>query len=300
LIIAIAVLWAMPKNARAQLYVSQEPFGKPGFVSEYNATTGDVLIREFIPELVDPHGLALLSSTQFPHGFLFVAETIEDVVGKYDAKTGGAINASFITGLKYPEALAVLDDSLFVTNDYFDINEVGKYNAITGAVIKAKFITRGLYGPNGLAVLDKTLFVSSIGGTGPTGTVGKYNAVTGAVINAILITGLDRPTAIAVKAKAHEHGYGVVDELFVAARDGTVGKYDATTGGAIKAKFITGLHEPSALAVLGDTLFVASLGDGRDGSGTVGTYDAKTGDAIKAKFITGLDLPQGIAVKSPE
>jgi DNA-binding beta-propeller fold protein YncE len=187
----------------------------------------------------------------------------------------------------------VLDDSLFVAHFSTEIDEVGKYNAITGAKIKAKFVTQGLDGPNGLAVLGNTLFVSSIGGTG---TVGKYNAITGAVINATFITALDRPpTAIAVKPKAHEHGYGVVDELFVADRD-TVGKYDATTGKVINAKFITGLHDPRGLAVLGDTLFVTNFESGGD-SGTVGKYDATTGATINAKFITGLEQPQGIAVK---
>jgi hypothetical protein len=300
LIIAIAVLWVMPKNARAQLYVSQQPFGKPAFVSEYNASTGKVRDRHFIPELNGPRGLAVFGPTEFPDGFLFVADLLNDEVGKYDAKTGAPINASFITGIISPDALAVLDDSLFVAHFDFDIDEVGKYNASTGAPIKVKFITRGLNGPIGLAVLGNTLFVLNLGGTSPSGTVGKYDAIKGAVINATLITGLDRPSALAVKAKA-EHGFGVVDEVFVADRDGTVSKYDAKTGGAINAPFIKGLHEPSALAVLGDTLFVASLGDGsQEDSGTVGTYNAKTGEAINAKFITGLNNPSGLAVKSPK
>jgi hypothetical protein len=50
LIIAIAVLWVMPRNARAQLYVSQSPFGPEGsgFVSEYDATTGGAINANFI------------------------------------------------------------------------------------------------------------------------------------------------------------------------------------------------------------------------------------------------------------
>jgi hypothetical protein len=45
---------------------------------------------------------------------------------------------------------------------------------------------------------------------------------------------------------------------------GVVGKYDAKTGAAINASFITGLSNPQGLAVSGNTLFVA------DEFGTVG------------------------------
>ena len=82
--------------------------------------------------------------------------------------------------------------------------------------------------------------------------------------------------------------------LFVANfGSGTVGEYDATTGAAINANFITGLNRPVGLALLGNTLFVAN-----HGSGTVGKYNATTGAAINANFITGLNTPVGLAVKS--
>jgi hypothetical protein len=72
----------------------------------------------------------------------------------------------------------------------------------------------------------------------------------------------------------------------------TVGKYDATTGEAINANFITGAGLPTALALLDNALFVANQ------SGTVGKYDATTGEAINANFITGLQFPTGLGVKS--
>jgi len=73
---------------------------------------------------------------------------------------------------------------------------------------------------------------------------------------------------------------------------GTVGAYDATTGTAIKADFITdpGNSSPS-LALSGNTLFVANFN-----GGTVGTYDATTGAAINANFITGLAGPLALAL----
>ena len=42
-----------------------------------------------------------------------------------------------------------------------------------------------------------------------------------------------------------------------------VSEYDATTGGVIKASFIMGLNLPVALALSGNTLFVASATEDR-------------------------------------
>ena len=65
--------------------------------------------------------------------------------------------------------------------------------------------------------------------------------------------------------------------------NGTVGEYDATTGAAINASFITGLSFPWGLALSGNNLLVAN-----SASNTVGEYNAATGAAINAIFITGL------------
>jgi hypothetical protein len=63
----------------------------------------------------------------------------------------------------------------------------------------------------------------------------------------------------------------------------TVGKYDANTGAAINANFITVLSGPMGLALSADgtVLFVAN-----DSNGSVGEYNAATGAAINANFIT--------------
>src|SRR5258707_1052328 len=101
-LIAAAALWAMPKNARAQLYVTEFPQGGAiGVVGKYDATTGAAISATFITGLNRPGGLAVLGNT------LFVANSGGGTVGKYDAKTGAAINATFITGLNRPEGLAV-------------------------------------------------------------------------------------------------------------------------------------------------------------------------------------------------
>ena len=103
-----------------------------------------------------------------------------------------------------------------------------------------------------------------------------------------------------------------------------MGKYLATTGAAINARFITGLDGPIGLALKGNTLFVANSGSGTVGTagggggsfqsqttGTQGrvdlgfsglaasnlaTYHANTGAAINLDFITGLSAPEGLTL----
>jgi DNA-binding beta-propeller fold protein YncE len=108
-LIAFAALWAMPRNARAQLYVTQDS-GGTSFVSEYGTKTGEVINASFIPGLNLPRGLAVKGNP------LFVSNLGTNAVGKYDATTGAAINATFITGLDQPVGLAVLGNTLFVAN----------------------------------------------------------------------------------------------------------------------------------------------------------------------------------------
>src|SRR5260370_13200400 len=115
----------MPRNAHAQLYVTDGP---AGVVRQYEATTGAAVNANFITVLTDPDGLAVSDNT------LFVANP--NTVGKYDPITGAAINASFITGLTHPNprGLAVVGNTLFVPT-YFG-HTVGKYDRTTGAAIR--------------------------------------------------------------------------------------------------------------------------------------------------------------------
>jgi hypothetical protein len=70
--------------------------------------------------------------------------------------------------------------------------------------------------------------------------------------------------------------------LFVSNASGdTIGEYDATTGAAINANFITGLTEPFGIAVSGNNLFVLNAGNN-----TIGEYDATTGAVINAQLIS--------------
>ena len=72
-----------------------------------------------------------------------------------------------------------------------------------------------------------------------------------------------------------------------------VGKYDATSGAAVSANFVTGLSIATGMAILGNNLFVTSLTANK-----VGEYDATTGAAINANFITGfvINNPEDLAI----
>jgi hypothetical protein len=280
LLIGIAALWAMPRSARAQIYVSQEyPIAGTGTVSEYDATTGAVIKANFITGVIHPAGLVLSGNT------LFVASAVANggSVGTYDATTGAVLNASFITTgvnqVNQPFALALSGNTLFVS----DAGErISTYNATTGSPFTTVFspLISGLSNPYNLALSGNTLYVSQ--NYSGSSWVGAY-ATTGAVLNANFIT--TTPVGAFGLALSGNH-------LFVASGQdlGTgVAEYDATTGAVINANFITGIQYPMALAVVGNTLYMAQDEGPTLGTSFVSTYDATTGALINANFITGLN-----------
>jgi len=166
LLLCIAALWAMPRSAHAQLYVSENS----STVGEYNATTG-AAISSFTPitGLSIPEGIAVSGNN------LFVAQEDNNTVGEYNATTGAAINASFITGVSIPAGLALSGNNLFVASQS---GTVGEYDVSTNpaTLINANFIT-GLNSGNGayaLALSGNNLFVANLDGS----TVGEYNVST--------------------------------------------------------------------------------------------------------------------------
>ena len=221
LLIGVATLWAMPRSAHAQLYVSEFNFGTVG---EYD-TTGAVNTNfSIIMGLSDPNAPTVSGDN------LFVANAGSNTVGKYDANTGAVINATLIpvtAGLSNPAALAVSGNDLFVANHS---GTIGKYNVSTGAVNTTFSTITGLSNPYALALSGNDLFVVN----NVSGTVGEYDATTGAPIHANFIQG-NAPTGLAVLG----------NNLFLANTFGgsTVSEYDATTGNVINANFITGLGD---------------------------------------------------------
>ena len=193
-LIAIAVLWVMPRNAQAQLYSVTLPSlpGTIGTVSEYS-TKGKLLNANFITGLNNPVGIAVLDNN------LFVATYTSHVstIGKYDAATGGTVNANFITGLHLYGAHG---NALYGTIDPSYLSKyLSKYDASTGAVIDRAFIRV----PESIAVawLGHRLFLEKLRPHSDTATIGEYEAATGALINDKFITEVHSPTAdIAVKS----------------------------------------------------------------------------------------------------
>src|ERR1700733_520112 len=110
---AIAVPWAVPRNAHAQVYVTQVLLeSNAGFVSKYDVDTGHVINASFITGLTFPTGLAVSDKDNT----LFVASGLGNgTIGKYDATTGAPIDTNFITGLNAPLGLALSDNNLFDT-----------------------------------------------------------------------------------------------------------------------------------------------------------------------------------------
>ena len=80
----------------------------------------------------------------------------------------------------------------------------------------------------------------------------------------------------------------------------TIGEYDATTGVAINASLVSGLHGPWGIAVSGSHLFVVNYYSGSSGPGSIAEYDAITGAPINTALVTGLHEPTAIAVSGSD
>jgi hypothetical protein len=237
-LIAIAVLWATPRNAQAQqqaplteyLFVSQETGTYPDFwfVSKYNYLARGPVQRDFITGL-HPEGALAVSANA-----LFVVDKDYNRVGKYNFRTG-RFDASFIReGLESPTTATVSGNKLFVSSDnVYGIGHVGVYDANSGQVINTRLIT-GLGFVTALAVRGNTLLVAEVESSRRRPRVGTYVVDTGGVINPEFITGLNAFTGLAF----------VDNTLYAATYNGTVGKYEADTGKAINATLITGVQSP--------------------------------------------------------
>lgn len=135
-------------------------------VSEYDATTGQVLNANFITGVNEPEALSLSGND------LYVVNGGSSTVGVYNATTGAAINANLFTEINIPEGILVSGNIVYVTTF---AGTVADYNATTGAVINDSLIS-GLQDAQGLAISGNNLYVAS------GNVVGKYNATTGQAI----------------------------------------------------------------------------------------------------------------------
>ena len=287
-LIAIAALWALPRNAHAQLWVADADYRG---VYQFDPRTGDYN-HIFISGLGAPWGLAIRENT------LFVADAGYGQVGAYNATTGATINTGFITGLNFPTGVAVSGNILYVASyaAFGGDSVIGIYNARTGYPINPYLITGlGSHGAFAVATLGNNLYV-----TFPFGNVvGKYNAKTGATINANFISVNDPFGIVAVGGGLADSGgtLYVVSYGYAESGAGTIGTYNGRTGATINSDFITGLTEPYFAARLGFDLFVTNYG-GPVYGGVVGKYNAFNGYTINSLFLLNFGFPTGIAVRS--
>ena len=75
---------------------------------------------------------------------------------------------------------------------------------------------------------------------------------------------------------------------------GTVGEY-TDTGVTVNSSLISGLINPTGIAISGSDLFVANYNGGTFLNGTIGEYDT-SGATVNPSLISGLSGPQGLTV----
>ena len=301
-LIALAALSVLPKNAQAQLFVTQAVgSGSVGIVTQYSTHTrqSPITPNPLVTGLSNPLGLALTSDGKS----LFVSNNKTGVVGKYNVSDGSPDPAfESLTKLKGVTGLAVSTDgkTLYVASfgtvslSGPGTGTVGSYDAALGAkgTTNNPTFLPNLPGPTGLAYQANVLYVALCGNMlGQTGFITAYDATEGGAFNPNpLITGLSQPGGIALSG----------NELYVVNEgNGTVTKYKITgssTGFSVTesspAPFISNLNAPSGIAITGNSLFITlTLGQ------VVVEYDAKSGGQNDAAFETGLLGPAGIVVK---
>lgn len=284
LVPAVAALLALGRVAAADpaaIFVSEYNGGSPN-VPAYSVA-GAVASNYSAPAgFQDARGVAYNPA----NNTLYVADAITNKIRTFNATTGAETQLGFAnaSGLNCPIGLVLNAGVLYAANSR--ANTVTAYNAATGATVTTGFTSpAGLNAPFGLAVSATTLYVVNY----DAGSLAAFNLATGAAVAGFTpITGLNDPSGgVAL--------YG--NDLFVAdTYDNIVGEYDATTGLAINANFLTGVRYPVGLAVLGNQLLVAA-------DNTVGAYGipavATTGNvptSANASFLAGLNAPKFIAV----
>ena len=182
------------------------------------------------------------------------------------------INASLVSGLSGPFGIAVAGGEIYEVNQANQTVE--SFSAATGAPNPA-FTTINIAGasPSGIAFLRGFLYVVEQAND----QVSEWNT-DGTLVKRDFINSSGVTIA----------GFG--NDLYITTGS-AVAEYNATTGAAINANFITGLTGSFGVSLTpdGSTLYVTN-----NGAGTVGEYNAITGAAINASLITGLDAPLGI------
>lgn len=234
------------------LYVVNEsnpPGSLQGTVSEYNVLTGQPGFTISAGGGTEGAFIAVSGSN------LFVSDGDPGDVTQYNAFTGASgysLNGTAGTSASF---FAASGTSLFVAySDGGSTNYVAEYNAATGN--PGFTISSGIDIPSGLAVSGTALYIANYGNS----SIREFNAVTGSAGFVISPGGGSAVGQIAILG----------NELF-AFENNAIQEYNAATGMA-GFTISTGLSSPESMAVQGNQLFVANLGNA-----TVTVYNATTG-----------------------
>lgn len=161
---------------------------------------------------------------------------------------------------------------------------IGEY-AFDGSPINASLIS-GLSDPFDLTISGGDIFVDNY----RNGTVGEYT-IAGAPVNASLISGLNAPWGLAVIPDLVNSGDS---DVFVVNNAGYVDEY-TVSGGAVIAShpsLISGLNEPTGIAISGGDIFVAE-----QGSASIAEYTL-SGGPVNTSLISSLYDPMNLAITS--
>jgi len=211
---------------------------------------------------------------------IFVTNFGSGTVGEYTS-SGAPINPALISGLFEPFGIAISGDKLFVkTGDL-----VSEYTT-SGALVNQSLIS-GVNGRGNIALSGENFLVGHDHPTSDSDSVvGKYTA-SGGTVDPMLID--PRRGAIPDMAVSG-------DKLFLALPNvNAIAEY-TTSGALVNPDLITGLNGPYGIAISGDKLFVANIGDSFEGiPGTIGEYTI-SGATINSTLISGLNNPIDVAV----
>jgi sugar lactone lactonase YvrE len=205
-------------------------------VAEYT-TSGTLVNASLISGLNGVNGLAVSGSN------LYVTNSGTGKIGEYTlGATPGTVTSSIpslITGLSEPSGIAVSGSDLFIALDSSD--SIAEYT--TSGTLVSAFSLPTENDPEDLAIIGSNLFVDDTTDGG--GAIGEYTT-TGSTINEALVPFLGF-SANPSGAAALGSNLLVVEQFDANSGAGTVGEYNSS--GTVNATFITGLTNPSGIAV---------------------------------------------------
>jgi PEP-CTERM motif len=288
LLLALAPPWTSQAAAEGEIFVGNLS-GANGWVGAYS-TSGATINSALVTEETEGNELIVAASGSN----LYVANPIAaDRITSFTL-TGVSVDPTLVRSnfINDPSGMVAAGGYLFVSDE--EARPFNKFDATTGA----QFTRNAGTVPgnsNDIAISGNNVFVISHAIGGGSYFVSEFNATTSAQINPSLLSG----TTPALNLVAGPHIAVQGNDLFVSLQGsagtiggnaGTIGEYDATTGAAINASFITGLNDPQGIAVYGGDLYVVVSGTGKIAEYTL------SGALVNASLVSGLTNAESIAI----